>query len=83
MRVISQTFMDFPYEHIVVFVDDNKVCCRPVNDMSGRYYLLGEYETNERAQEVFNIIHEDYEGLPLMEDGERLYNTPCFIMPEK
>ena len=50
MRVISQTFMDFPYEHIVVFVDDNKVCCRPVNDMSGRYYLLGEYETNERAQ---------------------------------
>lgn len=83
MRVISQTFMDFPYEQIVVFVDDNKVSCRIVNDMNGRYYLLGEYKTNERAQEVFKNIHEDYEELALMEDGKCLYNTPCFIMPEK
>lgn len=83
MRVISQTFMDFPYEQIVVFVDDNRVCCRPVNDMSGRYYLLGEYKTNERAQEIFKNLHKDYEEIPLMEDGKCLYNTQCFIMPEE
>lgn len=83
MRVISQTFMDFPYEQIVVFVDDNRVCCRPVNDMSGRYYLLGEYKTNERAKEVFRNIHKDYEEIPLMEDGKCFYNTQCFVMPEK
>lgn len=83
MRVISQAFMDFPYEQIVIFVDDNKVCCRVVSDMNGRYYLLGEYEINERAQEVFKNIYTDYEELALMEDGKCLYNTPCFIMPEK
>ena len=82
MRIISQNGMDFPYEHIVVILDVCAVICRPVSDMSGRYYTLGTYKTENRAKSVFQSIHRDYENLPHMEDGQNFYNTPCFVMPE-
>lgn len=83
MRIISQNGMDFPYEQIVVFIDENKVACLPVSNMGGRYYLLGEYESCERAAEVFNKINFHYHTEPLMEDGGALYNQTTFIMPER
>lgn len=83
MRIISQDGMDFPYEHIVVILDGRNVVCRPVSNMGGRYYPLGVYKTNDRALNVFQSIHRDYENLPHMEDGINFYNTPCFVMPEE
>lgn len=83
MRIISQNGMDFPYEHIVVILDGRNVICRPVSNMAGRYYPLGAYKTEERAQDVFRSIHRDYEKLPRMEDGINFYNTHCFVMPEE
>src|SRR5699024_3899010 len=50
MRIISQNGMDFPYEHVVVILDGCAVICRPVSDMSGRYYTLGTYKTENRAK---------------------------------
>ena len=82
MRIISQNLMDFPYEQIVVSVDNNKVFCKPVNKMDGRYYLLGEYENNERAVQVFNEINKAYYNVPLMDGDGVLYNQSTFYMPE-
>lgn len=74
MRIISQLGMDFPYDKIIVFIDDNCVKCKPVSDMSAMYYLLGQYDTEERAQEVFNEFH-DYISYK--------YEQKCFYMPDK
>ena len=74
MRIISQNGYDFPYEQIVVIVNENRVICRPISDMGGRYYLLGHYDTEERAQEVFRELHDDIS----YEDNPKL----CY-MPEK
>lgn len=63
MRIISQNGMDFPYEHIVVIVDGCNVICRPISDMAGRYYHLGTYTSEERAEEVFRDINRHYESI--------------------
>lgn len=63
MRIISQNGMDFPYEHIVVILDGCAVICMPVSKMEGRYYHLGAYATEERAEEVFSAINKHYENL--------------------
>lgn len=60
MRIISQLGMDFPYEQIIVFIDDNCVKCTPISDMGERHYLLGQYETEERSLEVFAEIRKTY-----------------------
>lgn len=83
MRIISQNGYDFPYEQVVVIVDGKDVICRPISDMGGRYYLLGHYDTEERAQEVFSNINTSYYNIPLMEDGNTFYNQTSFVMPEK
>lgn len=75
MRIISQLGMDFPYEQIIVFIDDNFVKCKPVSDMSAKSYFLGEYDTEERARKVFNEIHDNYARL----DTESM----VFVMPEE
>lgn len=82
MRIISQTGRDYPYEHIVVGVEENRVECRPVNDLYGRSFILGSYESHERAVEVFNGIYDYYKGTPCMEDGETLYLGNVYVMPE-
>ena len=46
MRIISQNLMDFPYEQIVVAVDDNRVICWPVSNMGGRYYFCLLYTSD-------------------------------------
>ena len=63
MRIISQNLVDFPYEQISVAVDDNRVICRPVNDMGGRYYALGIYRDCKRAKEVFFEIIKHFENI--------------------
>lgn len=83
MRIISQLGMNFPYEQMVVFIDDNFVKCKPVSDLSAKSYLLGEYDTAQRAKEVFNSINVSYSTIPLIEDGKTLYNQTSFVMPDK
>lgn len=83
MRIISQLGMDYPYEQIIVFIDDNCVKCKPVSDMSAKSYLLGEYDTVQRAKEVFNSINVSYYNMPLMADGITFFNQTSFVMPEK
>lgn len=78
MRIISKTGMDFPYEQIVVMIDDNKVLCKPISNMSGREYLLGEYLSHERAVEIFCAIDRYYENC-YIGDG---YLFKAFVMPE-
>ena len=58
MRIISQNGYDFPYEKIVVILDRNSVICRTISDMNRRYYFLGQYDTDERAKEVFIELHD-------------------------
>lgn len=83
MRIISQNGMDFPYEHIVVILDGGNVICRPVSNMAGRYYPLGAYKTEERAQDVFSSINKSYCNVPLMDGDGCLYNQSTFVMPEE
>lgn len=75
MRIISKLGMDFPYEQIIVLVDDNCVKCKPVSDFMGRNDLLGVYDTEERAREVFNEIHDNYARLDT--------RSMVFVMPEE
>lgn len=75
MRIISQLGMDFPYEQIIVFIDDNFVKCKPVSDMSAKSYFLGEYDKEERAREVFNEIHDNYAHFDT--------SSMVFVMPEE
>lgn len=82
MRIISQSLMDFPYDQIIVEVDENRVMCK-LCGQSGVKYQLGEYKSNERAVEVFDEINKQFYNIPLMEDGDALYNQTTFIMPEE
>lgn len=83
MRIISQNLMDFPYGQIVVAVDDNKVICRPVNDMGGRYYTLGIYRDEERAEEVFNAIGDSYNNPDISWSNSLAHEKRIFAMPEE
>lgn len=83
MRIISQTKRDYPYEHIVVSLEENRVVCRPINDLYGRDCTLGIYDSYERANEVFESINHFYKVTPSMGDVETLYLGNVFIMPEE
>lgn len=75
MRIISQNGMDFPYDHIVVSIDDNKVICNMSNNMSRRF-LLGKYKCFGTAYEVFCMIHDAF--------LDKLPGQSCvFEMPEE
>lgn len=82
MRIISQSLIDFPYEQIIVEVDENRVLCRMCSQPNARYQL-GEYKDNERAVEVFNRINKQFHSFPLMRRGGALYNQTTFVMPEE
>ncbi len=75
MRIISQTGCDFPYDQIVVMVDGESVKCKPASDFMGRHDLLGVYDTEDRAREVFNEIHDNYARLDT--------GSMVFVMPEE
>ena len=63
MRVISQSGMfDFPYEQIAVYRNDNNVFCR-FSNVERSTNLLGTYSTEERAQEVMEMLRENYIGI--------------------
>lgn len=79
MRIISQLKDDFPYDKIVVYVNDNIILCRPIPAHGEKCYMLGEYVDNERAVEVFNEINDYYNNYST--DG--CYPNAVFIMPEE
>ena len=68
MRIISQNGYDFPYEQIVVILDGKTIVARPISDMGGRFWPLGTYGSEERAEDVFNAIYmiryRDYVRMP-------------------
>ena len=57
MRIISQNGYNFPYEHIVMILDGKTIIARPISDMSGRFWTLGTYKSEERAEDVFRAIY--------------------------
>lgn len=61
MRIISQNGYNFPYEHIVMILDGKTIIARPISDMSGRFWPLGTYKSEERAEDIFKSI---YKALP-------------------
>lgn len=81
MRIISQTGMDFPYEQVIVYIDESSVMCKTL--LESKRYCLGVYKDSERARAVFESIYDYYKGTPSMEDGETLYLGNVFVMPEK
>lgn len=82
MRIISQELVDFPHEQIFIGIDENRVMCKLCSQPNAKY-LLGEYESNERAIEVFHEINEQFHKTPLMDDGVTLYNQTTFVMPDE
>lgn len=70
MRIISQNGYNFPYENIVMILDGKTIIARPISNMSGRFWTLGTYESEERALDVFNAIY-------------NLYPTKFFKMPDE
>lgn len=82
MRIISQNFSSFPFEQIIVEVDDNSIMCR-LCAVPEKRYCLGRYKDCERAKEVFEKLDRHYSVLPYMEDGNTLYNLNSFVMPEE
>lgn len=78
MRIISQLKEDFPYDKIVVYVDEDRVMGRAIPDLEGKICILGEYVDNERAVEVFSEINDYYNNYST--DG--CYQNAVFNMPD-
>lgn len=72
MRIITQIGYDFPYEQILVYLYEREICCKPISIPEERYFLLGEYDTEERAEEVFKKLH-DYISC---EDEPKMFYMP-------
>lgn len=80
MRIISQNFSSFPFEQIIVEVDDNSIMCR-LCAVPGKRYCLGAYKDCERAKEVFKELDKYYSDLPYRENT--FHNLSSFVMPEE
>lgn len=74
MRIISQTKdLSIDFDHTPICVSYNHVCAI----IDGQQKVIGQYETDKRAQEVFNDIHKAYSGEPvkITELDESAYKT--------
>ena len=74
MRIISQNKdLSIDFHHTPICVSYNHVCAI----MDGQQKVIGQYETDKRAQEVFNDIHKAYSGEPvkITELDESAYKT--------
>ena len=59
MRIISQNKdLSIDFNHTPICVSYNHVCAI----IDGQQKVIGQYETDKRAQEVFNDIHKAYSG---------------------
>ena len=62
MRIISQTKdLSIDFDHTPICVSYNHVCAI----MDGQQKVIGQYETDARAKEVFEDIHKAYSGEPV------------------
>ena len=63
MRIISQNKdLSIDFNHTPICVSYNHVCAI----MDGQQKVIGKYETEERAKEVFEEIHIVYSGMPMI-----------------
>ena len=63
MRIISQNKdLSIDFHHTPICVSYNHVCAI----MDGQQKVIGKYETDERAKEVFEEIHIAYSGMPMI-----------------
>ena len=86
MRVISQNgTLDFPYDQIVVEFNGSNIVCKPVSNMSGRYYTIGIYSTEENAKKAMEMLRDTYERVWDIECGNRdatKHDTCSFVFPQ-
>ena len=62
MRIISQTKdLSIDFDHTPICVSYNHVCAI----IDGQQKVIGQYETDARAKEVFEDIHKAYSGEPV------------------
>ena len=62
MRIISQNKdLSIDFDHTPICVSYNHVCAI----MDGQQKVIGQYETDARAKEVFEDIHKAYSGEPV------------------
>ena len=63
MRIISQNKdLSIDFNHTPICVSYNHVCAI----MDGQQKVIGKYETDERAKEVFEEIHIAYSGTNIL-----------------
>ena len=63
MRILSQNKdLSIDFHHTPICVSYNHVCAI----MDGQQKVIGKYETEERAKEVFEEIHIAYSGMPMI-----------------
>ena len=63
MRIISQNKdLSIDFHHTPICVSYNHVCAI----MDGQQKVIGKYETDERAKEVFKEIHIAYSGTNIL-----------------
>ena len=63
MRIISQNKdLSIDFNHTPICVSYNHVCAI----MDGQQKVIGKYETDARAKEVFEEIHIAYSGMPMI-----------------
>ena len=59
MRILSQDGrISLNFENAILFVDSNSILA--MNEKCGKKFLLGIYESEKRASEVFADIHNAY-----------------------
>lgn len=79
MRIINQRRnRSVNFDNAEIHIDDTRVFAE-----SDRKILLGEYDTEERVQEVFEEMHKAYTGaLEIEEEMEKLKDFDMDKMPK-
>lgn len=72
MRIINQRRdRSVNFDNVEIYIDDTRVFAE-----SDRKILLGEYDTEERANEIFQEIHSVYSGNVFSNSEITVYEMP-------
>ena len=85
MRIVSQRRdLSVDFDRVIIKIDYGKVLYAvSIFDTRGQGMLLGQYDTSERAKEVFEDIHKAYAPIYSISDGLTEEQLKAMVMPSK
>jgi len=85
MRIVSQRRdLSVDFDRVIIKMDYGKVLYAvSISDTRGQGMLLGQYDTPERAKEVFEDIHKAYAPVYSISDKLTEEEVAAMIIPSK